>query len=757
VTPMRCIRAAVFPVGVSTLAVCACLHAPEWPAPPPVSAQTAASSSAAVAALSAPSYGPHPRLLVTPDRLAAVRGLRAAGAAPWKTLAAHCDEDAGPPIASGYQGWDWANAVLDLAICNAVAPREDYARGAIRYFQALLDDRFKVGDGAGGDDVVRHDDGYPIRTHGCLGALAFDWLHDAPGMTDELRKHALDRFGAWSSWFSETGYNRDEPISNYYMGWFGAVAFAGIAAHGDDPRGATMVADASRMFSTQIEPAYGKKLLGGDFPEGWQYGDLVGSVIAIFVDAQARAGGHPTFGELPWLESLVAYRASALWPDGKHTFDTGDWSEKPAVAPEHAVAILATVLPASSEVSRRARGLARLARDPNEECHWLDVLSVDPSRPAIDPRGGPISHLAPGTGAVTARTDWSAGAVWFAMTSAPSIADHQHLDAGHFEVVRGADALLVDAGGYGSYASLSHNVISVDDHKENDNYAPNQGTFGHDAHVARFEDGGRFVYALADYASAYDPSGFPENHPRRSVMRAEREVVFSRSPTPGLPPESVRIAIYDRITLGKPTYQAAFLMHGGGAPDLRGGSVRFAVGHSSALMTTLLPRDVAPVVVREPTDFGAGPFFANEPPEGQTSVRIEVRSRPGDTERRFFHVVVASTLDANAPAPQSIEGDVVDGVAVADEAYVFARAAPQVRAAPEAYKAPLSATHHLIASLAPGATYAVTAQRDGSDCHVALRPGDGIRASDAGTIPLDLGTGCALTLPGSSPRAASAR
>jgi hypothetical protein len=660
-------------------------------------------------------------------------------------------------MASGYQGWDWANAALDLAVCSAITPRADYARAAIRYFRALLDDRFVIGDHQGGDDVVAHDDGYPIRTHGCLGALVYDWLHDAPGMTAELRSHAIDRFAAWSKWFAESGYNRDEPISNYFVSWFGETAFAGIAAQGDDPRASTMLADARRMFSSLITPAYDGKLAGGDFPEGWQYGDLVGTVLALFVDAESRASGRSSFGDFPWLQAVLDYRAHALWPDGKHTFDTGDWSDKPAVAPEHTLALLSIVLPPASDDSRRARALARLALDRGEEWHWLDALAIDSATPAIDPRRGRLSYLAPGTGAVIVRADDSPRSAWFAMTSAPALSDHQHLDAGHFELVRGSDALLVDSGGYGSYSSLSHNVIVVDDRKENDKYAPNQGTAGRDVRIERFEDAGRFVYALADYAGAYDPSGYPDDHPRRSVTRAEREVVFSRAPVPGLPPESVRAVIYDRVTLAKPSYGATFLLHGGTSPEVRAAGVRFLVGRSMAQVTSILPRNVAPILVSEPTNLGEGPYYANDPPEGQSSVRVEVRSVRSDSERRFLHAVVASAADANIGAPSEVEGDGVDGVAIADEVYAFSRSGPQRRPASESYRAPISVAHHIVTSLAPGASYALSVARDGDFCRVALQPGPGVRASEAGTIAFGVAADCTLTPPAPLSRAAAAR
>jgi Heparinase II/III-like protein len=756
---LRLCAAIVLSAGVACAAGArACMRAESWPGPalPAPRAQPdapAASTPALAVDLERP-HGDHPRILLTPERLAGLRGLHPPWTPSWRRLVAQCDEDAGHPIDAGYEAWDWANATLDLALCGAVSTRPEYTRAAVQYFRALLDDGHKVGDGAGGDAVVRHDDGYSIRTRGCFGAIAYDWLHDSPEMTAELRKHAVDRFVAWNGWFGESGYSRDQPIANYYVGWFGALAFGGIAAQGDDPRATDLLRAAQRMYGSGIVPSYTRKLAGGDFPEGWQYGDMVGAILAIFADAESPPGAaRSSFDELPWLRQTLAFRAHALWPDGKHMLDTGDWSEKPAVAPTHTLLALATVLPPADEASSRARALARLASDPQgEEWHWLAALGDDPTRVTEDPRRDATSYLSRGTGTVTARTDWSREGVWFAITSAPALSDHQHLDAGHFEVVRGSDPLLVDAGGYGSYSSLSHNVIAIDDRRDNDRYAPSQGVWGDAAAIARHEDEGRFVYALADYASAYDPSGYPEDHPARSVSRAEREVVFSRSPVPGLGSESARVVVYDRVTLTKPSYAATFLLHGAGAPLVQGAGLRFSTGRSVAFATTLLPAGAAPVVVPEPTSLGDGPYFANDPPEGTRSVRVEVRSSPGDRERRFLHAIVVAGTDARAPSPAAVRGEAVDGVAIEDEAYVFQRAGVQLRAAAVEYEAPVAARRHVVASLAPHARYAVSARPDGAACRVSFAPGEGRVASDAGLVVLDLGPGCVITPPSRAPR-----
>jgi hypothetical protein len=743
----------------------ACLHEDKWPGPigPPPAAQPPPPTPSVLASGNLThAWGPHPRILLTADRLAAVSRQRAGSAPSWRRLAEQCEKASRETIEAGYEAWDWANATLDLAVCHRVTSRPEYAAATVKYFRAMLDDRRKVGDGAGGDDVVHHDDGYGIRTRGCFGAIAYDWIRDLPGMTPDVRTHAIDRFVAWTKWFSERGYSHDQPIANYYMGYFGAVAFGAIALDGDDPRAADLFRNTERMYEQEILPAYRRKLVGGDFPEGWQYGDMVGAVLAIFSDAESRpVAQRSLFDELPWLRESVAHRTHALWPDGVHTFDTGDWSHKPAVAPAHLLLSLATVLPEGDIAARRARALAHLAVDSGEEWHWLAALADDPLRGTQDPRRGPTSYLSGGTATMTARTDWSAQAVWVGMTSGPSLSDHQHLDAGHFEIVRGADPLIIDGGGYGAYSSLSHNVIAVDDKKENDTYAPNQGVWSDAARIARFEDSGRFVYALADYTSAYNPAGYPKDHPERSVLRAERELLFSRAPVDGVG-ESARVIVYDRVTVAKPTYGVTFLLHGGSAPEVQSNAARVAAGKSAAYVTTLLP-GAAPQLVHEPTALGDGPYYVNDPAEGTSAVRIEVRSPRGEKDRGFLHALVVTATTARPPAPPArIEGEGVEGVAIDDEAYLFVRDAAQPGTPPLAYQAPLGAVRHVVMSLRPEGRYAVDLQRDGDRCRVTLRPfpsppAVARAASTAGVLTLEASAGCtpspAPTSPGPHERA----
>jgi hypothetical protein len=693
--------------------------------------------------------GAHPRILLTPERINALEGMSRTGQPSWLLLQQNCDEANAKSIGSGYMGEDWANAALDLALCGRILKREASTKSAIKYLLALVDDQSDVGDKKGGDNAARQDDGYAIRNRGFLAAIAYDWLHD--DLTAEQRKHVLGRFHAYVTWYKKEGYRKDEPWSNHFMGYFGAAAMGGLATDGDDPRGAEMHKLAREIWNKVIVPGYRTRLVGGDYPEGWQYARMVGGVLGLWVDAEGRAspGGPAKLAEeLPWLKESVAFQTHALEPDGKHTFDAADWSKKPAEPFNQQLYGVAIALGQGDPTSRQAVFLARNAKRPNEPgWNWLRAVGDDPARAAEDPRKGPTSYLAKGTGVVFARTEWSPGATWVSFNSGPFFGDHQHLDQGHFEIVRENDALLIDPGEYDAYSTMSHNAILVDDKKENDRWSPNQAIYSTRAHIERFEDAGPggVVWASAEYTDAYNPDEYPRYHKTRTVSRAERELVFSRAPVPGMSGTGTsRVVVYDRISLTKPAYGVTWAGHASVRPEQNGNVLRIAVGRSTATVTTLVPPSATASLLKEPTVKTDEPFTNNNPAEGINSTRFEIPSPKGTTERRFLTAIVVGSVADRAPPPTRIEGDGVDGAAIGDEAYLFPSAALQKIPAAIAYKAPTLAQKHVVTGLCPSAKYAATVSSDGGACRVAIVPGGALSASPAGVLTLEVTPACAL-------------
>ncbi len=689
--------------------------------------------------------GPHPRILLTAERLALLQDEAKANPPHWQLLLKNCDEAVtGKGIGSGYQGEDWANATLDLALCGKILKKPAYTKASLRYMQALVDDHDDVGDKKGGDKVARDDDGYAIRNRGFMAAIAYDWLHDEPGMTDEIKKHMIGRFHAFNTWYQKDGYRKDEPWSNHFMGWFASASMAGVATDGDDPRGAEMRKMARNLWSTVIVPGYKRRLEGGDYPEGWQYARLIGAVLGIYIDAEGRSypgGPEKLVLELPWMRESITFQTHALLPDGKHTFDSGDWVKKPAQPFSHQLFGVAVALPPGDPFAKQALYMAqRHKHDGEPGWNWLAAIADLPTRPIEDPKKGNTSYLAKGTGVVLARTDWKETAGWVSFNSGSFFGDHQHHDQGHFEVVRGDDALLIDPGDYDSYSTQSHNCILVDDKKENDRWSPNQAIYSTDASVARFEDAGGVVYAHADYTTAWNPDEYPRYKKTRSVSRAERDFIFSRNPVTGMPGAgNARVVVYDRITVSKPTYAVSWAGHSSVKPEVTGPNLRIGVGKSSAWVTTLLPSGATATLLAEPTVVNPPEvYLRNEVAEGITSTRFEIPSPKGKTEHRFLHTVVTGATGQKPPAATRIEGEGLEGAALDTEAYLFPTAAPQRIPAAVSYKAPETATRHIVTGLAPGSKYVVTAKKEGALCTVALLPGGSVGASGAGVIRLEV-------------------
>ncbi|MEO6417864.1 MAG: hypothetical protein ABIP39_00555, partial [Polyangiaceae bacterium] len=133
---------------------------------------------------------------------------------------AKCDDVVARPgeyTSAVYQGEVWAYAAASCGLAWQLTGKASHAAAGLRMFNALLDDYNNVGDGAGGDGVVQHDTGYAMRFFAPYAALAYDWLHDAPGFAPVL-PHARARFKAWVDWYTANGYLKGVAGSNYQAG-----------------------------------------------------------------------------------------------------------------------------------------------------------------------------------------------------------------------------------------------------------------------------------------------------------------------------------------------------------------------------------------------------------------------------------------------------------------------------------------------------------------------------------------------------------
>ncbi len=699
----------------------------------------------AVAAPPVPS-GAHPRIWLDGETLA---HLRAEAKRPQSATAraiAGCDRVRREPsqhLVDQYQGFTFSEHLQNCALAWQVTGKKEYAETALIYFRALLDDYKKVGAGDGGDDVVRHDSGYAVRMFGPNAALGYDWLYDAPGMTEALRAHARARFSAWMDWYQAEGYLADKPGANFQAGYVYAATLIAIA------QGAEAGAAGTALWQRVVETVFGKEMLpamasggilhGGDWPEGWQYGAL--SVLEYALAMRAlQEQGVALAGAEQWGEQLMRRYLHGLTPTGA-MFVGGDTQiEAPHLEPS-VYPLLAVLVGPATEAARSWARATKQALEVHEEQYPLYEALADASRGSVT---SPLSHeptyyFASGTQTFYVRSSWSAKAAWAVVQCTPRRRDHQHLNAGNVLLSRGADAVLVDPSPYDSLSSLTSNAPTVVSKNLPENYQPSQAPWGEQT---RLTSAGQTASGVAvvqcDYADQYR---FKETQP--DVLAARRDVVF----VPWNDGASLVIIDQTRTRDSSQPLQMRFrtaapLRANGNAARGHVGSTQVGIGRLWA--SSNARARIAPVTVGNcyggvaRGQCAAARFLVHE-------YSVEV---PGP-QAALAHVVDASATGPLAPI-STREGAGYRVALLERGGETTAVVVPEGPAAQLTYQAPRRARHVVLHP--SGGTFAsATGSADGKQCRISVRAGAARTLAEP--LVLNVSESCVVTV--EEPRRAS--
>ena len=224
--------------------------------------------------------------------------------------------------------------------------------------------------------------------------------------------------------------------------------------------------------------------------------------------------------------------------------------------------------------------------------------------------GFPLAHCAADIGKVYARSDWRADATWLRFDCGPFWTNHQHYEAGNFEIFR-YEPLATESGEYVSYSSshdvnwlirtIAHNCILVYEPGESwknlrdgdRNQHANDGgqTNAWDWPVATLADWDKrrekferaklvayenqpgYMFVAGDCTKAYAPS---------KLSLCLRQIVFLRPST---------VVVFDRVVSTRPDYEKTWLLHMKNEPQIEGNRVTIAAGKGRLICQTLLPED----------------------------------------------------------------------------------------------------------------------------------------------------------------------
>jgi len=677
--------------------------------------------------------GAHPRLWLDAETKAGLADQASDPQSPVARGAARCSaarEDPSEYDVGGWQGFEFVLTLSGCLVSWAATGDSDDLSTAIKYWNVLLDDYSVVGDGAGGDDVVTHDTGYAMRTFAPYSAIAYDWLHDAPGVTETLRAHARDRFDAWVTYYTDSGYLRHMPGANYEAGYAFAATLIAIAEAGE--AGAkgdahwTNVHDV--IWGEDLAPAFaaGGVLEGGDWPEGWQYGPLSVTEHALAARAM-QDNGSPIAGADAWASSLVTRFLFGLTPVTKQAYPAGDSdNDTPQREPENGALVAAIAGPAGSEAKAWARWLGGTLDLENENA-LFDALAVARSGPSTEPpKSLPLNHLAAGSGNWYVRSSWDEASIWSVFQcSRRLVDDHQHNDAGNFVLTRGADDLVVDPSPYGTLSTLTGNAPAVDSSSLPDGYSPSQGNWGQSTRLAWARQSSSGVAAgRCDYADQFRLEDYPSD-----VTVALRDYVLVPDGSDG------EIVLVDRVVTGDASRGLHLRVRTPGDLSLSGGRAVATVGDSSLSVERVWSSTGSGSVRTMPQ--------ASECPSSDHT--CDVSRIPSGTEYRLdiagpeaaaIHVVSARSGGQAPGAHEQLSGDGYRGVVVAragSPVAIIASTKPDGNVATALeYRAPAGGVHVVLDAPAGDAGLSdVVATRDGSSCVVSVSA----RAASSGGYP----------------------
>jgi hypothetical protein len=615
---------------------------------------------------------------------------------------------------------------------------------AIKYWKVLLDDYQQVGDGLGGDSVVTHDTGYAMRTFAPYSALAYDWLHDAPGVTEELRAHARARFHAWSTYYSTEGYLRDLPGANYHAGYVFAATLMAIAEAGEaGAEGDAHWANVRDViWARDLAPSFvgGGVLEGGDWPEGWQYGSL--SVLEHSLAARAmQENGAPISGAAAWASSLPLRFAHGLTPKTLQSFVGGDSdAATPYRAPDNGALLAAMAGPASDEAKAWARKL-NSDLDLKHENPLFDALGLAASGAAAAlPATSATNYLAPGVGNWYVRGAWTPDTTWSVFQCARHLVDdHQYSNAGNWVLTRGADDLVVDPSPYGSLSTLTGNAPAVDSGTLPDGYSPSQGYWGEKSGLvwAR-QSGSGIAAARCDYADQFRRSDVPSD-----VPFAIRDFVL-------IPDEAgAAVVLIDRVTTSGAERSLHLRVRTPSALSLSGDVATSSLGNSSLAVRKVWASS-GTASVRSMPQASECPSSSHTCDVSKLAAGTEYRIDVAGPAAAAIHVVNAAAPGAEAPG-ELLSGSGYRGVlvrrATASVAVIAAdgsAALPQVLS----YRVPAAAgAVHVVVDAPTDAAGAsdVSAVRDGADCKVEVKAHTGAEPGlDGRPLVLRLQADCSL-------------
>ena len=639
------------------------------------------------------------------------------------------------------------------------------------------------------------DDGYGTRFFGVGLGLGYDWVFPLLSAAD--RQQIYTTANAWLASFSNpsgcSGFEYAHPQSNYFAGYFHADAAIALATYDENPGAPTLWTDwLNNQFKTAasnpphigVQPYYAQHLAGGGWPEGFgNYGPLATLNMSLpMIEVKTATGTDLIHATAPYAFPIDAadYLMYFTWPSRKSIDDrdtnhaTGTAS--PPVGTANAGMFMQVLgglrywnAPHANVFQAYTNSINNATSGYGVDEPWEQFLFWNPAGATQPVNTLPLSYFATGLNAVAARSDWTTGASWMSFRAGPYVNNpgqgEEGFDQGSLALVRGNIPLLVNGTGrivHEPHGDADENRIYTDNYGDSDGsvYSSNRTIYnifyvrhlngssvvdrygqaaytaeddGVQTHVARYEDGTKYVYALATrLENMFRPNG--SGNPQ--VVSWSREIVYLRPN---------QFIVYDRTRKGGAIDDQFLAFHFPALPvaaSAPSGGKRLDVtyGAYAGAMTTVLPVNATTNTI--------GMYPPNDTDPGSSPVKVwQVQVRAPDTNlsQQWLTVFDLSTSAANVAVASRIV--VTTGAAVGtllassggNNAVLFnTGGAGSTIAGNIAYSVPAVATTHVITELPARSGYTVSVAVASGKHMVNVMPGGSLMTSAKGVLTFNL-------------------
>jgi len=485
---------------------------------------------------------------------------------------------------------------------------------------------------------------------------------------DHIDPAGRDAIIEWINAHLATYTDDENPFHNSTLSKILCYLRIAYATRGDNPRWKDFRDYALvKLYEDRTVPVLNTFGAGGGFTEcGWYCRHSVLNLVEA-MELARRVEGYDGFARAPrFYYQRMAYELHQPYPKrlpgGGHRYSCeGDGSMLYGSFMEYP-RILRRMLAQHFRGSELAR-LTAAAGDwtpGTPQGRWLDFLYLEPPDEPADPADAPPAHLAAGIGKVYARSDWSEDATWLRFECGDYWNQHQHFEAGSFEIFR-HEPLAAESGEYVNWDSthsvnwlvrtIAHNCILIHDPRERWKYSrsrlrtdvalANDGGQANNAYIVyaledwlakrdeftrgrivAYDNRPEFLYVAGDATAAYDPG---------KAALVLRRIVFLR-------PHA--FVILDRVISTQAEFGKTWLLHCRNEPEIDERAFVVTDGPGRLDARTLLPES-AEVAAVEGYTYGGREYPPANDRLASTAVRwrVEVRPSAATTDDTFLHVL----------------------------------------------------------------------------------------------------------------------